>query len=143
MPRKVPEEVAKNEVNQSSLALKILRHWQEHRPKMCAEMEKANTLYQSVWAVAKRTADILVNLTHVGLNSATSVQIYKGDTLTTEQERSLDELFDRDPNREPLRDHLRPFIAAPRKPLGRPKRAIEFNQKPEQGETDLAPKLKK
>ena len=94
MPRKVPEEVAKHEVSQSSLAHMILRHWQEHRPKMCADLEKANTLYQSVWAVAKRTASIMVRLTHEGMQYDQMEEIARKEWQFPDEEDQPDLTFD-------------------------------------------------
>src|SRR5690349_5207042 len=58
------EEQAKQEVETTPFAASVLSHWQEFRPKMCEGLKRQNQLYQSVWAAATRTIDLLQELQH-------------------------------------------------------------------------------
>ncbi len=57
----------KQAVQENSLATKTLKHWEEHRPKMCAGLASRNLLYQSVMTAAKLTSDLMVQLWKQGL----------------------------------------------------------------------------
>ena len=43
----------------STLGLEIYDHWMEHRPRMCAELQKQGKLLQSVYAAQNLTAEAL------------------------------------------------------------------------------------
>ena len=43
----------------------ILSHWQKHRPKMIAELERSNQLTRAVHAAQELTGDLLYELTIV------------------------------------------------------------------------------
>jgi hypothetical protein len=66
--RKLPEPAAHKEVEETPFAQAVLKHWQEFRPKMCAEMEKAKVLYRLVLVAAFLTVELRVSLTQQGLS---------------------------------------------------------------------------
>jgi hypothetical protein len=49
----------------SRLRQMILKHWQEHRPQMVAELRKQNQLESTLLAAEERTADLLYDLISV------------------------------------------------------------------------------
>ena len=49
----------------SRLKQMILRHWQEHRPQMVAELRSQNQLEKSLQAAQEQTADLLYELISV------------------------------------------------------------------------------
>jgi hypothetical protein len=84
-------------VNQSSLAQAILKHWQEFRPKMCAELQKKDLLYRSELAAAGRTADLLVSLQQDGLSYDQAKEIaYREWYLLADEEEQPSLTFDPD-----------------------------------------------
>lgn len=48
-----------------SLGIQIREHWRKYRPQMYAELEKAGTLEESVYAAQEQTADAMYDLTVV------------------------------------------------------------------------------
>ena len=49
----------------SRLSHMILRHWQEHRPQMVAELKSRNQLEETLAQVEEQTADLLYELVSV------------------------------------------------------------------------------
>lgn len=53
---------AEQEYHLLPLGQKILKHWQEFRPKMCRDLEKQGKLRQSVYAAQELTVQALYDL---------------------------------------------------------------------------------
>jgi hypothetical protein len=50
-----------------SLGLQIKAHWNQHRPKMYADLEKSGDLAESLHAAQERTSDLMESLLNQGL----------------------------------------------------------------------------
>jgi len=45
-----------------SLGIQIEAHWRQHRPQMCAELEKNGDLLESLHAAQERTSELMYDL---------------------------------------------------------------------------------
>jgi hypothetical protein len=45
-------------------ARKVLKHWEEFRPKMCRKLKEKGQLYLAAQAAAERTSELLMDLWH-------------------------------------------------------------------------------
>src|SRR5947209_3582586 len=88
-PQPQNPEKFKPEVEQSGLAMKILSHWTEFRPKMCKELKTKGRLYQSVLAAARMTASLLVELRQEGIpyDQASEVALREWYLLPSEKDQ--------------------------------------------------------
>jgi hypothetical protein len=61
-----------------SLGLQIEAHWRQHRPQMCAELEKSGDLLESLHAAQERTSDLMDRLLAQGLSHDQAVRACEG-----------------------------------------------------------------
>jgi hypothetical protein len=57
----------KRRVETTPLAVAVLNHWMEHRPKMCKELEESGDLHRLAYRAAVRTAKLQEDLWKQGL----------------------------------------------------------------------------
>ena len=89
-----PESVCRKEVEQAPLAMQVLQHWKEFRPKMCAELEKDGVIVcrhgagsfvaealqrqgtkESLAALAEKMDSILTDAVHLNLDLPEVLQL--------------------------------------------------------------------